>query len=169
LFLSSADFLEYLSGENPLVESAPQLETQIQPNGIELTLQKVEKFISGGELGVEKKERKLAETVPLKFAVDEWVFLEKGSYKIIFNEILHLPADLFALARPRSSLLRMGATIETALWDSGYHGRSESLLLVFNSTGIKLKKNARLVQLIFFKLKTPAEKTYQGQYQGENF
>lgn len=85
-----------------------------------------------------------------------------------FNEVVEIPPDVMAIARPRSSLLRMGATIETAVWEPGYKGRSQSLLIVHNPEGIKIKRNARLMQLIFFRLENDAEKLYDGIYQGEN-
>jgi dUTP pyrophosphatase len=73
-----------------------------------------------------------------------------------------------ALARPRSTLLRCGASLETALWDPGYRGRSQSLLVVHNQSGLRLKRNARLMQLVFMRLDRAAEKAYAGIYQGEN-
>ena len=72
-----------------------------------------------------------------------------------------------ALARPRSSLLRCGVTVGTAVWDAGYSGRSQSLLVVYNRQGVRLQKNARIIQLIFLRL-TGETKGYQGVYQGEN-
>ena len=85
-----------------------------------------------------------------------------------FNEVIEVPPDVMAIARPRSSLLRMGATMETAVWEPGYKGRSQSLLVVHNPNGIRLRKNARLMQLIFFRLEDDANKLYNGVYQGEN-
>jgi dUTP pyrophosphatase len=87
---------------------------------------------------------------------------------VVFNEIVNIPKDVAALARPRSSLLRSGATLETALWDPGYRGRSQSLLVVYNPFGLRLKRNARLMQLVFLRLDNEAEKVYTGKYQGEN-
>ena len=72
-----------------------------------------------------------------------------------------------ALGRPRSSLLRCGVTVNTAVWDAGYSGRSQSLLVVYNPLGFRLQKDARVVQLVFFRL-TGETKGYQGKYQGEN-
>ncbi|MCP4228724.1 MAG: deoxyuridine 5'-triphosphate nucleotidohydrolase, partial [bacterium] len=76
--------------------------------------------------------------------------------------------DLLAFARPRSSLLRMGATLNTALWDTGYVGRSQTPLNVMNSEGINLKRGARLMQLVFVKLDERLGSVYEGKYQGEN-
>ena len=78
--------------------------------------------------------------------------LMPGSYIITYNEIVHIPTNLMALARPRSSLLRCGVNIGTAVWDAGYSGRSQSLMLVYNSQGFRVQKNARVAQLIFMPL-----------------
>ncbi|MBA5942724.1 MAG: deoxyuridine 5'-triphosphate nucleotidohydrolase, partial [Methanophagales archaeon] len=94
------------------------------------------------------------------------------AYKIGFNEILTLPLDSLAIAAPRSTLLRCGVTIETAIWDAGYRGRSESLLVVLNKNGYYIRKNARILQLVFIKLGTGTENLmgegYSGRYQLEN-
>ena len=71
------------------------------------------------------------------------------------------------LARPRSSLLRCGVTVGTAVWDAGYSGRSQSLMVIYNPQGIRLQKNARIIQLVFFQL-TQETEGYRGIYQGEN-
>jgi len=77
-----------------------------------------------------------------------------------------MPLDVVAIARTRSTLLRNGATVETAVWDPGYKGRSSSLLVVHNPEGIRLKKDARIAQLVFFRVKEVAE-GYSGVYQNE--
>jgi dUTP pyrophosphatase len=151
-----------------LVESMIDPKTQTQMCGIELTLQRVEGFTSLGSMAYDNLERKLPETKEIKFDESGWVALEQGAYLVTFNEIVNIPRDAAALGRPRSSLLRSGATLETALWDPGYRGRSQSLLVVYNPAGLRLKKNARLLQLVFMYLCNDAEKTYQGAYQGEN-
>ncbi len=151
-----------------LVESMIDPETQTQMCGIEMTLQRVERFRSTGTMAYDNKERRLPETEVLQADESGWITLEPGPYLITFNEIVNVPKDAAALARPRSSLLRMGATLETALWDPGYRGRSQSLLVIYNPHGLRLKRNARLMQLVFFKLGGEAEKVYAGKYQGEN-
>ena len=151
-----------------LVESMIDPETQTQMCGVELTLQKIERFLTAGAVAFDNKERKLPETEPLNFDEMGWIELTAGSYLVTFNEIVNIPKDVTAMARARSTLLRCGATLETALWDPGYRGRSQSLLVVYNPRGLKLKKNARLMQLVFLRLENEAEKLYSGKYQGEN-
>jgi dUTP pyrophosphatase len=86
---------------------------------------------------------------------------------ITYNEIVHLPKDIMALGRPRSSLLRCGVTVGTAVWDAGYEGRSQSLLVVYNKLGFRVQQNARVTQLVFLTL-TGESEGYNGIYQGEN-
>ena len=156
------------SATRGLVKSMIDPETQTQMCGIELTLQKIERFITAGAVAFDNKERKLPETEPVNFDEMGWIELLAGSYLVTFNEIVNIPTDVTAMARARSTLLRCGATLETALWDPGYRGRSQSLLVVYNPLGLRLKKNARLMQLVFLRLEKEAEKLYSGKYQGEN-
>jgi dUTP pyrophosphatase len=103
----------------------------------------------------------------MEFDSTGFINLESGIYSITYNEIVHLPNNVMALARPRSSLLRCGVSVGTAVWDAGYSGRSESLLNVYHPAGFCIQKNSRVVQLVFFRL---AENTegYSGTYQNEN-
>ena len=73
-----------------------------------------------------------------------------------------------ALGRPRSTLLRSGLDVGTAVWDAGYRGRSQCLLTVNNPSGFRLGKNASILQLVFFRLAGTADQGYGGAYQGEN-
>jgi dUTP pyrophosphatase len=143
-------------------------EAQTQMCGVELTLQRVERFLSAGALAFDNKERTLPQTESIEFDAADGIDLGPGAYLVTFNEIVDIPKDMAAIARPRSSLLRMGASLETALWDPGYRGRSQSLLVVYNPQGLRLKRNARLMQLVFMRLEMVADKAYSGVYQGEN-
>jgi dUTP pyrophosphatase len=148
------------------IENIWDLSTQLTPNGIDLTLKKVEKFTDKGCIDFTNEHRVLPSTKEVSFTND-WTHLDKGCYKVTFNEIVTIPDDMIALARPRSSLLRSGATIESAVWDAGFHGISISLLVVFNPYGISLQKNARLLQLLFVKMSEKANQGYQGIYQAK--
>lgn len=168
--LSREDYFLYLKQSPPLIENMVDPDVQIQSNGIELTLKEVHRFdrrYGPGAISFENRKRKVVETNLIPFDKEGWLKLKRGAYKIVFNEIVHIPNDVFAIARPRSTLLRNGATVETAVWDSGYSGRSESLLVVYNDSGIFVERNARLIQLVFFRL-GEATSSYRGRYQGEN-
>jgi dUTP pyrophosphatase len=156
---------EALRGEPPLVEGLLDEESQLQPNGIELTLKTVEELVGPGALGLDSKERVLSKGRRVSFDEEGWVSLKPGAYRVGFTEVLHIPRDVFALARPRSSLHRCGVTVETALWDSGFQGPSQALLVVHNRHGFRVRRGTRLIQLIFFKMLRQVERPYQGRYR----
>ena len=165
--LSRQDILLLLRKEPPLVEDWIDLDEQVQTNGFDITLREVALFQSAGTIAVTNSQRLIPDLAPLAFDELGFIDLTPGSYTIIFNEVVHLPKNIMALARPRSSLLRCGVTVNTAVWDAGYSGRSQSLLVVYNPQGFRLQKNARIVQLVFFHL-TQETEGYDGVYQGEN-
>lgn len=167
-FLSANNFERYLACEKPIVEGMPTPADQVQPNGIELTLREVSRITTPGRIAVSNKDRAVSELSTLEFGPDGFVFLEKGCYMVMFNEITNIPKDCFAFARVRSSLLRSGACIETALWDSGYSGRPSALLVVHNEKGMYLQRDARVIQLVFYRFSGEVAKTYSGVYQNEN-
>ena len=165
--LSQHDIYRLLEREPPLIEGYLNLDEQLQPNGFDLTLREIALLESSGKIAVRDTERRLPELARLAFDGLDFVDLATGIYSITYNEIVHLPKNVMALARPRSSLLRCGVTVGTAVWDAGYSGRSQSLLVVYNPWGFRLQRNSRIVQLVFLWLAQETE-AYQGVYQHEN-
>ena len=165
--LSKQDIQRLLQQEPPLIEDYINLEEQVQPNGIDFTLREVALLQSSGKITVENNQRLVSDLSPLVFDGLGFIDLAPGAYIITYNEIIHLPKNVMALATPRSSLLRCGVTINTAVWDAGYSGRSQSLIVVYNPQGFRLQRNARITQLVFFQL-TQETEGYQGAYQREN-
>lgn len=142
-------------------------ESQYQPAGIDMTVKEVHDFESAGRIDFDNSSRKISSTKALQFNSNE-IHLSPGSYKVIFNEYVKIPHDVAAFCFPRSSLLRCGAMLECAIWDPGYEGRSEALLIVSNKHGLTLKKNAKIGQMVFIKLSEATKEPYEGRYKGEN-
>ncbi len=165
--LSREDILGSLEQTPPLVEGWISLEQQVQPNGFDLTLREVAILQAPGCIAVDNGQRRISELSPLVFDGLGFIDLVPGVYSITYNEVVNLPKDVMALATPRSSLLRCGATVNTAVWDAGYSGRSQSLLVVYHPQGFRIQKNARLLQMVFMRLAGETE-GYRGIYQGEN-
>ena len=164
--LSATKIRELQKNNPPLIEGLLDESVQIQPNGVDLSLLSIQAFASGGELGFSSEQRVLPQLTPLEFTND-WINLKAGQYLVTFNEIVHLPLDVMALGRPRSSLLRMAVSVGTAVWDAGYNGRSQSLLIVYNPNGVRLARNVRLLQLVFFEVEGGTH-AYDGLFQNEN-
>ncbi len=142
--------------------------SQYQPAGVDVTLKAVYSFKNAGKIDFDNKERKISDVEPIEFNSNNEVMLKSGAYKVIFSEYVKIPSDAAAFCFPRSSLLRCGVTLECAVWDPGYEGRSEALLIVSNEHGVILKRNAKIGQMIFVKLVETAKELYEGQYKGEN-
>jgi len=165
--LSSTDIHRLLQQKPPLIEGWVDLEQQVQPNGVDLTLREVALLQSPGKIAVADNQRLVSDLAPLVFDGLGFIELMPGAYVITYNEIVHLPKNIMALATPRSSLLRCGVMVNTAVWDAGYSGRSQSLMVVYNPQGFCLQRNARIVQLVFLRLTRKTE-GYRGAYQREN-
>jgi dUTP pyrophosphatase len=165
--LSKQDILNLIHQKPPLVEQYLKLEDQLQPNGFDLTLREVGQIQTGGQIGVTNAQRTISGFTPLAFDAMENLDLAAGAYIVSFNEIINLPKNIMALGAPRSSLLRCGVTVHMAVWDAGYSGRSQSLMVVYNPQLFRIQRNARLAQLVFFELVGDTE-GYQGAYQREN-
>ena len=165
--LSDVEISDLVRATPPLIEHLVDSKLQLQPAGVDLTLSEIFEFTTPGAIDFTNEERVLSECRKIDFK-SAWVQLKTGAYKVIYNETVRIPKDCIALAFPRSSLLRCGAFLHCAVWDPGYEGRSESLLIVSNSRGIKLRKNARLAQLILIKLSKEPRAKYSGRYLAEN-
>jgi dUTP pyrophosphatase len=165
--LSKQEILNLIRRNPPLIEGYSDLETQLQPNGFDVSIKELAGLRTQGTIARENSLRVVSDVALLEFDTDGFISLAPGPYLITHNEIVHLPNNVMALARPRSSLLRCGVTINTAVWDAGYSGRSQSLLVVYNPQGFRLQKDARVLQMVFFRL-TGETDGYRGKYQGEN-
>jgi dUTP pyrophosphatase len=161
--------IQKLIGEG-LITDYFNLDIQLTPNGFDLTAGSVFEFIDSGALDFSNKERvipEVKEVSPEKRNPQDkfgWWNLKMGAYKVRTNETINLPEDLVIIAFPRSSLLRQGAFTQTAVWDAGFSGKSEFILVINNSKGLRLKQNARIVQIIFIKM-NKTDVGYKGIYQ----
>ena len=164
--LSSQQIRAMLAPPTPLVSDLIDLDEQLQANGIDLTLRSIGTFTGRGRLGT-GEDRVLAGTDDLDFDASGLVTLAPGPYIARLNEVVSLPPDVMAIARPRSSLLRMGASVHNAVWDAGYSGRSQVLIVVHNPGGLQLCRDARIVQMVFMTLDEATDAPYAGAYQHE--
>jgi dUTP pyrophosphatase len=165
--LSRQDILRLLENDPPLIEDYRDLDAQLQPNGIDFTVREVALPQTMGRITVDNSQRLVSELAPLVFDGLGYLELMPGAYIVTYNEIVHLPNNIMAISQPRSSLLRSGVTVYGAVWDAGYSGRSQAMMVVFNPRGFRLQKDAAIVQLVFMRLTGDTE-GYSGTYQGEN-
>ena len=147
-----------------IINNMRDASVQKQQAGFDLTLESIYEFASGGAVDFDNKERKIADCKKIEFT-NGWAELKKGSYKITLNERFKVPADAAGLCLTRTTMIRNGAYLITGLWDPGFEGKVEMLLVVDNPFGIKLKEHARVGQIYFLRMESAAEKLYEGIYK----
>ena len=160
--LSGSSLQRLVEDPTPVVNGLRTSE-QLQPNGIDFTVERVWEVASRGRIG-EGNTRELPERREVTPDSSGFFLLQPGCYVVSLHETLAMTDSLMAIGQPRSSLLRMGAGVTTAVFDAGYRGRPEVLLTVSNPYGLSIHSLAAICQLIFLPLAMPAE-PYSGYYQ----
>jgi deoxycytidine triphosphate deaminase len=144
----------------------PVDDEQIQPNGVDLRLGAVLELTGTGRItrsGKTISDREPLETGPLSDGERQGYTLDPGGYVVEYAEPVTIPEGHVGFVLPRSSLMRNGAMLNTAVWDAGYSGRGEGLLQVHNR--LSLETGARVAQLVL--ADADHEELYDGAYQGE--
>jgi dUTP pyrophosphatase len=146
----------------------PYIMNHETPQGYDLSVGKIESFQGSGILG------KVGKILPVYQEVDKFpttegesYWLKPGAYLVTFKETVRIPYDMCAFVWSRSSLLRMGAGFVTAVWDAGYYGIGQSMLVVHNPMGVQVPVDGRVAQMVFFRMESETDSPYDGQYQGE--
>jgi dUTP pyrophosphatase len=137
---------------------------QIQPAGYDVTLSKVYAHSKTKyTLGVQKTENsKLEEIAPDE---EGYLDLDPGVYLVVLNEITTIPNDAIGVLLPRSTLLRNGIDVRTALFDPGYSGQPSVMLVCHRP--LRVERFSRIGQLVIIKSDKEFSKQYNGRYQGE--
>ncbi|WP_342590120.1 deoxyuridine 5'-triphosphate nucleotidohydrolase [Halarchaeum nitratireducens] len=164
--------LPSLSTENDMFESGAYVadalgdvaDEQVQPNGVDLTLARVERQREPGRITTEGKtigERTRVATVERDGR--DCYALDPGYYVAGYAETVRVPEGHVGYVYPRSSLMRNSCMLHTAVWDAGYEGKGEGLLEVGHP--IEIEKGARFAQFVLADANHEGE--YDGSYQGE--
>jgi deoxycytidine triphosphate deaminase len=149
---------------------------QLQVHGVDLTVGKILYADPGLQesyfiVDFDNSKRSLPTTIEVKqgFVLEAgkpmcWLLTRNTNFVIVYNEYVSIPEGYAGFILPRSTLLRGGATLHSALWDAGYSGRGTGLLSV-GPVDLIVTPNARLGQLIFIKAGT--SRKYEGVYNRE--
>lgn len=149
----------FRSGRFVAEHVTPTEAVQIQPNGVDLTLDALFRQVEAGRIGREDKTIGAREPVD----PDDPYRLAPGGYVLQYAETVRIPEGHVGYIYPRSSLLRNSCMLNTAVWDAGYEGKGEGLVQVHHE--IELERGARVAQLVL--AEADHEGTYDGSYQGE--
>ncbi len=147
--------MEYRKGNDIVdyLENIIYKDTQIQEDGIHLTVYKIFQLTGRGELdfgGSEYKECKPREIPPEKRSPDDkygWWSLNKGEYLLEFNEkvVESLLEENILVLQPAEMLTKNGSYHPTFIINKP--GRITTTLFV-GEAGLNIKENARISKLI---------------------
>ncbi|WP_232700372.1 deoxyuridine 5'-triphosphate nucleotidohydrolase [Halobacterium wangiae] len=140
----------------------PVDEAQIQPNGVDLTVEAVLEQVEAGRIGRDGKS--IGDREARQPEGDDDTFdLPPGGYILQYAETISIPEGHVGFLYPRSSLMRNSCMLNTAVWDAGYTGKGEGLLEVHHD--VELERGARVAQLVLSE--AAHEGAYDGSYQEE--
>ena len=160
MILNKSQISEYITKKN-MITNYIDIDAQIQSNGFDLTVKGISLYHGSGTIDLDNTHRGMPEYIIIQNQGSH--HLEFGAYLIDFNEKLKIPNDIVALGYSRSSLLRMGANIPSAVFDAGFEGYPQGMLIVNNKHGLDIHKNARVLQLIFLDREND-DSSYNGKY-----
>ncbi|MFC4987285.1 MULTISPECIES: deoxyuridine 5'-triphosphate nucleotidohydrolase [Saliphagus] len=157
----------YRSGAFVADHVSPTEDEQVQPNGVDLTVDVVFEQREPGRITSEESqvgERIARPLEELDRKAPDTYYLPEGSYIARYGERIAVPEGHVGFVYPRSSLMRNSCMLNTAVWDAGYEGRGEGLLQVHHD--VELERGARIAQFVL--AKADHEELYDGSYQGEH-
>ena len=136
---------------------------KIQPNGVDLSIGKIERIrgiplVKDGEY-----DKGIREEIPPND--NGLVNINLGGFVVTYDEKIEIPPDCVGYVFPRSRLPRCGLFLTTAMWDAGYEGKGEGMLM--SMTKLKIEHDMNVAQIAFLDA-DEADKTYDGSHQHEN-
>lgn len=138
---------------------------QIQPASVDIRLGDTFSIVEDSPTGSITLEQEIRYKT---IKSESYVLLPNQFVLATTMETFDLPDNLTAFVEGRSSLGRMGLFIQNAGWvDPGFKGEITLELYNANRCAIELKAGRRVGQLVFALMDAPADKPYNGKYQGQ--
>ena len=146
-----------------------------QPSGLDLRLGKVYELSDDTDgdvsFGLFKDKKILPKLYScsmddffLEYNVKGWSLLPNRPYICEVDRQIKIGSENAQFYLPRSSLLRAGVNVYTALGDLGYNGHLSFLVINHSTRPFFLEKGVRFAQLVDFRVRGGSE-SYDGDYQ----
>lgn len=134
-----------------------------QIHGIDLNLIKVEKLEGVGLIPFKGKTKlPIYKEINL---IDNFWYLEPGTYNITFKQGCKIPNYAMLLIRQRSSLLRNGGIIHSSIFDSEFKTDNIGTMMILMNP-IKIEYEARIA-ILYGHACHPVKRGYNGQWQND--
>ena len=147
-------------------------EESFQPSGLDLKLGKVYKISNEGVCGIVDGEKIIPNHIPLEktemYDTMVWVIKPNTPYIFEVDRQVKIGDENAQFYLPRSTLLREGVNVYTALGDTGYNGRLSFLVINHRLDDFVITEGERFAQLVDFQV-TGVDSTdgYDGDHQEE--
>lgn len=155
--------LIHLASDKSTSSLSEYTEDQIQPNAIDLRLDRVWRFKSNSNVFV-INEREKTHALKTEMFTDgitnEWI-LVPGTYEVQFQGTISIGADEAGWVITRSTLNRNGVFITSGLYDSKYTGPMAGVLHV-SAVPMRIERGTRVGQFMLYKAQ--ALHAYNGSY-----
>lgn len=146
-------------------------EEDYQPSGLDLRVGKVFVFGDSSIAFLHEGEKKLPQQIELPITqlhefglYDGWVLEPQRPYMFQVQEQIEIGQSNAQFYLPRSSLLRAGVNVYTALGDLGYNGHLSFLVINHRRAPFFIQQGERFAQLVDFEVRGGSE-SYDGDYQ----
>ena len=140
-------------------------EDQIQPNGVDLRINKL--FEVSGKVAIPREGKAQSDLTAREVDAKGgyWSVTPGGLYYVDFLEQISVPPEWCATLITRSSLVRAGVDVVSGLWDTGFAGTLGCTLRVWSA--VEIEWGAKLCQVMLHKSQFKGD-VYAGRYQGTN-
>lgn len=140
--------MKHVYGPNSKTKLTNVEEKDIQPNAVDLKLEKVFQILPN-EFEISNDHKKHRGTEELVPDAEGYFTLYQGSYEIVMENLINVGKGEAGWVITRSTLNRNGCFITSGLYDSGYHGVMAGVLHVTMGTA-RIKKGTRVGQYLSF-------------------
>ena len=159
--------LIHTEGSKAKTKITPVATKQIQPNAVDITVARVYALDKGAfMLSGNTKQALPRRTIhPIKRQTDgiEVFRLKGGTYVVEFDQKVEMGATEAGIVVSRSTLMRNGVWMTSALYDSGYRGHMHAGLMVAPGIEFIFPRHERIAQFLCFDAEALSQ--YAGAYQ----
>lgn len=97
---------------------------------------------------------------------EEFIIKPREHLLLSSIEYLKLPRDIMGFVLLRSTYARLGLSIPPTIINAGSEGEL-TIELIGGPFPVKIRRGDRVVQIVFIKLSSPAQRPYKGRYQNQ--
>ena len=149
-----------IGGSNAASSLTNVQEKDVQPNAVDLRVDKILKILSN-DFTIDEDQKVHRGSEELEPDKDGYFHLEPGAYEVLMENIITIGHGEAGWVIPRSTLNRNGVFLTSGLYDSGYKGVMASVMHVTTGT-MHIAKGTRIGQYLNFQAETLS--MYDGDY-----